>query len=147
MFLDNAYEVADKVEMIHPARFLFNAGSTPKAWNKKMLNDEHLKVLHYEPNCKEIFPNTDIKGGIAITYHDLSKHYEPIGTFTPFAKLNVILNKVRTHNAFSSLSSIVITRTAYRLTDKLHKDDPDAIMQLSNGHAYDMSTNIFRKLQ
>lgn len=146
LFLDNAYEVADKVEMIHPARFLFNAGSTPKAWNKKMLNDEHLKVLHYEPNCKEIFPNTDIKGGIAITYHDLSKHYEPIGTFTPFAKLNVILNKVRTHNAFSSLSSIVITRTAYRLTDKLHKDYPDAIMQLSNGHAYDMSTNIFERL-
>ena len=27
-FLDASHEVADKVEMIHPARFLFNAGST-----------------------------------------------------------------------------------------------------------------------
>ena len=36
-FLDASYEIAEKVEMIHPARFLFNAGSTPKAWNEKML--------------------------------------------------------------------------------------------------------------
>lgn len=32
-FMDAAYEIASKVEMIHPARFLFNAGSTPKSWN------------------------------------------------------------------------------------------------------------------
>ena len=55
-FLDSAFEIADKVEMIHPARFLFNAGSTPKAWNEKMLNDEHFKVLHYEENAAAIFP-------------------------------------------------------------------------------------------
>ena len=45
-FMDAAYEVADKVELIHPARFLFNAGSTPKAWNRKMLEDEQkLRVV------------------------------------------------------------------------------------------------------
>ena len=44
-FLDASHEVADKVEMIHPARFLFNAGSTPKAWNEKMLNNPHFKIL------------------------------------------------------------------------------------------------------
>ena len=33
-FLDNAYGVANVVEMIHPARFLFNAGNTPKQWNR-----------------------------------------------------------------------------------------------------------------
>ncbi len=36
-FMDGAYAVSDKVELITPARFLFNAGSTPKAWNKKCL--------------------------------------------------------------------------------------------------------------
>ena len=46
-FVDAAYEVADKVELIHPARFLFNAGSTPKQWNEKMLQDKHLKVMFY----------------------------------------------------------------------------------------------------
>ena len=41
-----------KVELIHPARFLFNAGSTPKKWNKKMLNDPYLKVIYYESESK-----------------------------------------------------------------------------------------------
>lgn len=37
-FLDGAYELADRVEMIHPARFLFNAGSTPKRVESKNVN-------------------------------------------------------------------------------------------------------------
>ena len=37
-FMDASFKVADKVMLITPARFLFNAGSTPKAWNSKMLN-------------------------------------------------------------------------------------------------------------
>ena len=57
LFIDGAYQVADKVELIHPARFLFNAGQTPKAWNQKMLNDPHLKVRYYEPDSSAIFPN------------------------------------------------------------------------------------------
>ena len=36
-FMDAAYTVANKVELIHPARFLFNAGSTPKASFQKHL--------------------------------------------------------------------------------------------------------------
>ncbi len=63
LFMDGAFEVSDKVEMITPARFLFNAGKTPKSWNRKMLSDEHFKVLHYEQNSSEVFPSTDIKGG------------------------------------------------------------------------------------
>ena len=40
----------------------------------------------------------------------------------------------------------MVTRTIYRLTDKVHEDYPEAIKQLSKGHAYDMSTNIFERL-
>ena len=56
-FMDAAYTVANKVELIHPARFLFNAGSTPKAWNQKMLNDNHFKVMEYEEDCSKVFSN------------------------------------------------------------------------------------------
>lgn len=38
-FMNSAYCISDKVMLITPARFLFNAGYTPKEWNKKMLND------------------------------------------------------------------------------------------------------------
>lgn len=145
-FLDAACEVAEKVEMIHPARFLFNAGSTPKAWNKKMLGDEHFKIMEYEADSSRIFPNTDIKGGIVISYHDETKKYGVIEIFTKYKELNTILHKVIQDIAFISFSNIVITRTAYRLTDKMHEEHPEALSQLSSGHAYDMSTNIFERL-
>lgn len=145
-FLDAACEVAEKVEMIHPARFLFNAGSTPKAWNKKMLGDEHFKIMEYEADSSRIFPNTDIKGGIVISYHDETKKYGTIEIFTKYKELNTILHKVIQDIAFISFSNIVITRTAYRLTDKMHEEHPEALSQLSSGHAYDMSTNIFERL-
>ncbi len=145
-FLDAAFEVADKVEMIHPARFLFNAGSTPKAWNEKMLKDKHFKVLEYEEDCTKVFSNTEIKGGVAITYHDSNAEYGAIGTFTPSDSLNGILKKIRDSEDFETFSKIVITRTAYRLTDKMHEDHPEALGQLSKGHAYDMSTNILERL-
>ena len=146
LFLDSAYAIADVVEMIHPARFLFNAGSTPKAWNHKMLNDEHFQILHYEPNSSEIFSNTDIKGGIAISYHNIKKRFEPIETFTSFPEINSVLKKVSHREDFQSLSDIVSSRTTYRLTDDVHKDYPNAISKLSKGHAYDMASNIFQRL-
>lgn len=145
-FMDAAAEVADKVELIHPARFLFNAGSTPKAWNDKMLNSVHFKVLCYEEDASKVFPTTDIKGGIAITYQDSKKTFEPILVFTKYPELNSILHKVKSSNEFIGMDKIVISRTAYRLTDKMHADHPEAISQLSKGHAYDMSTNIFDRL-
>lgn len=37
LFMDEAYKIADKVELITPARFLFNAGKTPKSWIKLSL--------------------------------------------------------------------------------------------------------------
>ena len=145
-FMDAAAEVATGVELIHPARFLFNAGSTPKSWNKKMLNDSHFKVMHYEEDASRVFSNTDIKGGIAITYQDSAKNFEPIVVFTKFPMLNDILHKVKNYTEFSSMDKIVITRTAYRLSEKLHQEHPEALSQLSKGHPYDMSTNIFDRL-
>lgn len=146
LFMDEVDNIGGVVELIHPARFLFNAGSTPKAWNKKMLNDEHFKILHYEAHSAKIFPNTDIKGGLAISYRDGRKNFGAMETFTPYNQLNCIFRKVYNSEFFRSFESIVVTRTIYRLTDKVHEDYPEAIKQLSKGHAYDMSTNIFERL-
>ncbi len=145
-FLENAYKIGDVVEMIHPARFLFNAGSTPKQWNEQMLQDPHLKVLYYEQNSSKVFSNTDIKGGIVITYHDKVKNYGSIGTFAIYDELNSIFEKVKDYAGFSSFSNIVVTAYSYRFMDKMHKDHPEAIEQLSNGHAYDMKSNVFERL-
>ena len=145
-FIDASYTIGEAVELIHPGRFLFNAGSTPKAWNQKMLEDTHFKILFYEPDTKKVFPNAFITGGIAISYHNEKQDYGAIGVFTVFSELNTILHKVTNHKSFDSIEPIVITRTIYRLTDKMHQDHPEAISQLSSGHAYDMSSNIFERL-
>lgn len=146
LFMDEAYKIANKVELIHPARFLFKAGSTPKDWNKKMLEDPHFKILYYEGISNKIFPNKDVKGGIVVSYHDNKKDFGAIGIFTPYAELNSILKKVRSSADFKSMETIAISRTAYRLTEKMHEDHPEAISQLSKGHRYDMSTNILELL-
>ena len=105
LFLEEAYKVADVVEMIHPARFLFNAGSTPKSWNDKMLNDEHLKIPYYEPDSNKVFPglSTPIKGGIAISYRNDKSNYGAIKAFTQFTELNAIMHKVIDRKDFESL--------------------------------------------
>ena len=144
-FMDAAYGVANKVELITPARFLFNAGKTPKTWNKKILSDPHFSVLHYEQKSEAIFPNTDIKGGIAITYEDNTLKHKPIGIFTIFNELNSIIQKFSKIN-YSSLSEIVYAPESYKLTDKLYDDHPEVINLLSKGHAHDVTTNIFSKL-
>ena len=59
-----------------------------------MLADPHLTVPHYVPNSDELFPGTNINGGIAVTYRDEDRDGEPIGTFTQYPELNTILHKV-----------------------------------------------------
>lgn len=148
IFMDAANDVAERTELIHPARFLFNAGSTPKRWNEKMLKDEHFKVVKFEPDSNKVFPGltTPIKGGIAITYHDDKKIFGAIGVFNQYKEVNEVAQKVIHRKDFQSIMDIVYSRTSYRLTEKMHQDYPDAIKKLSKGHAYDMSSNIFERL-
>mgnify|MGYP001004711061 FL=1 len=131
-FMSEAYKFADKVCFITPARFLFNAGKTPKKWNAKMLNDEHLKVAYYEQDSSNVFPNTDIKGGVAITYRDTQKNFGKIGTFTHFEELNSILRKV-VNNSFESIESIVGVQLDYKFKKEFN------ISQVG------LKTNVFNK--
>ncbi|GAA0304235.1 hypothetical protein GGQ92_001731 [Gracilibacillus halotolerans] len=145
-FLEESYKLADKVIMIHPARFLFNAGSTPKSWNKKMLSDEHLRVVNYYDDSSKVFPNTDIKGGIAITYRDKEKVFGAIGTFTVYEELNSILNKV-TPNTSETFDSLISGRGVYKLAKAAHVDYPEIEDIQSKGHKNDIGSGAFRLLK
>ena len=146
-FMDAAYKVGEKVELIHPARFLFNAGSTPKAWNSKMLNDAHFKVLHYEANSALVFPNTDIKGGIAISYRDNAKSFGAIKTFTAFTELNGIVNKAAVTDENDSIASIVYTQVRFDL-DALYADHPEIRSVIgSDGKDKRFRNNTFDKIK
>ena len=146
LFMDAAYEIANRVELIHPARFLFNAGQTPKAWNEKMLTDPHLKVLYYEPDGGKVFANTDIKGGVAITYHDSSIEFGAIRTFTSFPELNSIMQKAAPQNETESLTKIVFNQNRFNLEAMyaVHPDYKDIIG--SDGKDRRFRNNIFEKI-
>jgi hypothetical protein len=145
LFMDAAYQVGEKVVLITPARFLFDAGFTPKAWNEKMLADRHLTVPHYVPNSDELFPGTDIKGGIAVTYWDEDRDGEPIGTFTKYPELNEILQKAIA-SGDGSLDRVGITRSrSFRYTDQLYEDHPEARALRPEGNSFLVNTNAFEQ--
>ena len=141
-FIDATYDLADRVELIHPARFLSNAGSTPKAWNNKMLNDEHLKVLFHESDARKVFSNTDIKGGIVVTYHDKNKLFGAIEVYTQFDELNMILQVLR-KKRHVSMSTILASGYAYHFTQKMYEEHPEFNGLMSKGHKYDLKSNVF----
>ena len=142
LFIDVSCNLADKVSMIHPARFLFNAGKTPKDWNQKILNDEHFKVVKYWAKSDEVFPTVDIKGGVAVTYWDKNKNFEKIGTFVAFEELQSALRKVKNSN-FKTFSDLIYGRDLYKITEKLYEENPWAENRQSKGHRYDCGSNIF----
>jgi type II restriction enzyme len=92
--MKEAYNLSEKVCLITPARFLFNAGKTPRAWNQEMLADPHLKVVYYEENSSKVFPGiVEIKGGVTITYRDIQQNFGAIRTFVPLTIMQGVLAK------------------------------------------------------
>lgn len=147
LFIDETYKISDRVMLIHPARFLFNAGSTPKAWNQKMLDDPSLKVLFYEADGTKVFPGTDIKGGIAITYHDKKQNFGAIKTFTAFEELNSILKKIYSLTHLTqTIDSIIETQLRFNLKT-LYEHHPEYKNTLgSEGKDSRFRNNIFDKV-
>ena len=145
-FLEESYKVGNAVEMIHPARFLFNAGSTPKAWNEQMLNDPHIKVKLYQQDSSKVFSNTDIKGGVAVTYRDGKKKCGAIGTFTPYNEMNSIVRKVCINTSFDSIASIIFIQNRFDL-QALYEDYPESRASIgSDGRDSRLEKNIFIKV-
>ncbi len=130
-FYNSSFEISDKVELITPARFLFNAGGTPKAWNQQMLEDKHFKVLSYEADSSKVFDNVDIKGGVAITYRDTTKNFGAIEVFTAYNELNSIKNKVDSISS-KSLSDVITNRGIYRYSDKAYEEQPEEMAKTAD---------------
>ncbi len=143
VFYDLAERTSQRYCLISPARFLFNAGKTPTVWNEKMLADEHVKILFYEQVSGNVFPNTDIKGGVAVLYRDSNVKFGKIGTFTIFDKLNFIVQKVVNSTGFESIVSSMYVQEKFNL-DVLYTDFPNAKSKIgSQGSEKRLTTSIF----
>ena len=145
-FMNIAFAIAKKATLIHPARFLFDGGSTPKEWNRKMLNDSHLTISKYFANSSDIFNNINIMGGIAISYRDFDVNFGAIKQFIVFDELRSIINKANNDTSIAGLDTIIYAAESYRFAEKVHIDYPNIEKLLSKGHKYDFKTSVLEKL-
>ena len=126
-FYDAAGDIAPKYSLISPARFLFNTGLTSKEWNKKMLSNPHFKVVRFEQDATNIFPNTDIKGGVAITFFNKDEDFGAIEEFIPDEEIRSIASHFE-NNPEENLSSIVFSgRSDLKFTDNFISKYPQSI--------------------
>ncbi len=142
LFMDVAFQICDKVSFITPARFLFNAGKTPAEWNNRVLNDPHFKVIWYKPKSTDVFPNVDIKGGVAVTFRNAVEDFGSVGTFTAFDELNSIIKKVSART-IGTLNNIIYPQNKFILGE-LYKDFPYLKDRIgSDGKEKRLTTSIF----
>ena len=145
LFIELASQLARRVCLITPARYLFNAGKTPKEWNQKILNDEHFKVVWYKANSTEVFPSVDIMGGVAVMYRDSQQNYGKIGVFTANSELQQIAQCVCRYNA-EPFSSIIYGQNKFDL-ESVYADYPSAKKVIgSEGRERRLTTPIFSQL-
>ena len=145
-FMESAYNIGSIVELITPARFLFNAGGTPKTWNQKMLNDPHLKVTTYIGDSTKIFNGVEIAAGVVVTLHDFNKDFGAIKIFTAFPALNAIRQKAAPTIKVNQVSEYMFIQNKFDL-DALYADHPEYKNIIgSNGSDKRFRNNIFDKI-
>ena len=146
LFMSVSFKICRLVTLITPARFIFNAGKTPKDFNLHVLNDEHFKVVWYKPDSTDVFPNVSIMGGICVTLRDESQKFEKMLTYTNHKELNSILNKVIKQSDFTSIDSIIVLQNKFNLTT-LYNDYPQYKSVIgSDGREKRLTTSIFEQL-
>ena len=154
-----AEKITDRYILISPARFLFNAGLTAKSWNEKMLSDIRITIKDYFHNSADVFPNTNINGGVVIIYRDANREFSPIGTFIPDKTLRGISDKFK-ENAEANLSTIVyggrsdlkfndvfiadFPNTAERILRQLQSKHPQ-ITKLGPNEEYELKSSSFER--
>lgn len=141
-FMDVAFDISRLSTLITPARYIFNAGKTPAKWNKARLNDLHFNILKYSSSSKSVFPDVDIKGGVATCIRDLDKVLGPVVRFTPYKELRGILSKVA-RNGSKALTGIIYPQNKFNLTT-LYKIYPHLKSAIgSEGREKRLTTSIF----
>ncbi len=143
LFIDLASQLSQRVSLITPARYLFNAGFTPTEWNNKVLNDEHFKVVAYKADSTAVFPTVDIKGGVAVMYRDSKQNFGKIGTFKAYPELDTIACKVEARQE-SSLTEIIYAESSYRFDTS--KSEVERLVAQRLGGDKKIISNIFDKL-
>ena len=113
-----------------------------------MLNDEHLKVINYFSDSKEVFDTVDIKGGVAIMLRNSKQIYGAIKTFGKYKIIDDIFVKVKEiERTNEMLDSLISSRGLYRFTPTAFNDFPDISKNIGLGTGNMIASNALEKLE
>ena len=143
-FYDAAEKMSDIYSLISPARFLSGQGATPKAWNTRMLKDEHLRIVKFSPKSEELFPSVDIKGGVVVLLRNSNKNFGAIDTFIPFDELRSIYQRVKSVTP-ENISHLVYSPDSYRFADVLFTEHPELMGRTDKTHAKAVASSVFTR--
>jgi thiol-disulfide isomerase/thioredoxin len=149
LFYDKAFDISSKVMLITPGRFLYRVGQTPKRWMDDILSNKHIMVAKYYQKSSDVFgPSVEIKGGIAITYHDSDKDFGEIGFFSEYPELRSTIKKVYKHKDFRSgeFSSLISSQGIYKFSEEVFREYPKIIEVQGRGTAAKITSNSFENL-
>lgn len=108
--------------------------------------DEHFKVIKYIQKSDEVFPNTDIKGGVAISLRDANKDFGAIKIFTAYKELDSIRRKAAPNKIEDSLTNYIYIQNKFDL-DTLYEDHPEYRTVIGSKGMYKrFRNNIFEKI-
>lgn len=146
-FMEAAYKISEKTLLITPARYLSNPTRELSKWSNNVLKDSHFKVIHYESDSSIVFPNVLLKGGVAVSYYDHSKTFDPIKIFIPQMELSSIYKKVVSieGDKYSHLGELVYSPDSYRFSDTLFAELPELTKRTDKTHRKSVSSNVFER--
>ena len=141
IFIQESVKIGDVVSLITPSRW-FSGDAQDKSFIKLrdfIKENNHIKLLHNFKNGKDVFPNTEIKGGVNYFLYDKSfsgkvkfineengkQHTEIRNLFEDGMDIIIsdvvnynILSKVNNHSDFVTFTTITTGRNAFGIIGK-----------------------------
>ena len=142
LFVDTTTKVADISEFIIPARFLNNAGATPKNWNRYMLNNDKVKVHCHMDAPFDVFSDVDVKGGVVILCYNNNGGYESIRVFITNDILKGIYLKIES-TLLQNIGNLVYSPSCYTFADIVFRENPFLVGRTDSAHAKSVTSNVF----
>ncbi|RIW31609.1 restriction endonuclease [Bacillus salacetis] len=128
------------ISLIIPTRW-YVGGKGLDEFRDEMLNDRHLSELHDWLTPEDIFPNTNIRGGVCYFLWNSSNSNDVTRVVT--YKNNKIVNNVSRPMEYKDSGIFVRDSSAIPILDKVYSKDNDSLMEyVSSRNPFGFSTNF-----
>ena len=110
----------NNISLIMPSRW-YSGGKGLDKFRDKMLNDIHIRELFDFPNPDEVFPNTNIRGGVCVVNWDNSYNAKDTLTRVVTFKNNKVTSDVYRSLKFAQSDTFIRDYTSVQIIEKINQ--------------------------